>query len=187
MGFTRAELDSFRGRTVPDLLPDPLRLLLVGINPGLVSAATGAHFARRGNRFFPALQRAGVTATVIDAGDGMSETDRAQLTSRGVGISNLSPRATARADELDDAELRAGVSRLTGIVDNHTPEVVAILGITAFRTAFARPKAQLGWQDSPWERTRLYVAPNPSGLNAHAQVADHAAHYEVIARAAGVI
>ncbi|MGD7001705.1 mismatch-specific DNA-glycosylase [Corynebacterium halotolerans] len=187
MGFTRAELDSFRDRTVPDLLPDPLRLLLVGINPGLISAATGVHFARRGNRFYPALHLAGITETVIDAGDGMSAADRAQLTDKGVGISNLCPRATARADELDDAELRAGVAHLTEIVTERAPEVVAILGITAFRTAFSRPKATLGWQDSPWEGTALYVAPNPSGLNAHAQVPDHAAAYAEIARAAGVI
>lgn len=187
MGFTRAELESFRDRTVPDLLPDPLRLLLVGINPSLASAATGVHFARRGNRFYPALQRAGITQTVIDAGNGISAADRAQLTSRGVGISNLCPRATARADELGGAELRAGVSRLAGVIEKHRPKVVAILGITAFRTAFAQPKAQLGWQDSPWPDTRLYVAPNPSGLNAHAQLPDHAAAYAEIARAAGVI
>lgn len=187
MGYTRAQLEGYRGHTVPDLLPQPLRLLLVGINPGLVSAATGAHFARRGNRFYPALQQAGITGTVIDAGDGMSEADREQLTSRGVGITNLCPRATARADELDDAELRAGVQRLTAVVGEHAPTVVAILGITAFRTAFSRPKATLGWQESPWEDTLLYVAPNPSGLNAHAQVGDHAAAYAEVARTAGVI
>ena len=91
MCFTQAELQQFRDRTVPDLLPDPLRLLFIGINPGLWSAATGAHFARRGNRFYPALHRAGLTRHLIDASDGYKAEDLAELHARGIGISNLVP------------------------------------------------------------------------------------------------
>ncbi len=187
MGYTREELDSFRGRTVPDLLPDPLKLLFVGINPGLTSAAAGAHFAKRGNRFYPALHRAGITDTLIDASEGFSESDLAQLTSRGIGITNISPRATARADELDPQELRDGLRRLDRLVAERKPRVVAILGITAYRTAFSRPKAKVGRQESPWEGVELLVAPNPSGLNAHAQIPDLAEAYGDIARVAGIL
>lgn len=187
MGFTRAELDEYRDRTVPDLLPEPLKLLFVGINPGLWTAATGAHFARPGNRFYPALYRAGITDTLIDASDGYSKSDLAQLRERGIGISNICPRATARADELTPEELRGGGERLTRLVTEKRPRVVAVLGITAYRAAFGLPKAKAGKQESPWPGTDLYVAPNPSGLNAHSSLDDLAATYGGIARAAGII
>lgn len=187
MGFSRAELDAFRDRTVPDLLPDPLNLLFVGINPSLWTAATGAHFARPGNRFYPALYRAGITNTLIDARDGYSESDLAQLTSIGIGNSNICPRATARADELTREEFLAGAERLNRLVTERQPKVVAVLGITAYRSAFKRPKAQLGQQQSPWPGVQLWVAPNPSGLNAHATVGDLAAAYRKIAEAAGLV
>ncbi|MDO4918823.1 mismatch-specific DNA-glycosylase [Kocuria sp.] len=186
MGFSRAELDSYRDRTVPDLLPDPLRLLFVGINPGLWTAATGAHFARPGNRFYPALHRAGVTDTLIDAADGYRPEDLVQLTGRGIGISNVCPRASARADELTREELHEGGRRLDRLVGERKPAVVAVLGITAYRAAFDRPKARTGRQDSPWPGTELYVAPNPSGLNAHSSLDDLAGAYGEIARAAGI-
>lgn len=186
MGFSRAELERFRDATVPDLLPEPLRLLFVGINPSLWTAATGAHFARPGNRFHPALHRAGITDTLIDAADGYTESDRAQLTGRGIGITNICPRATARADELTREELRAGARRLDRLVVEHAPRVVAVLGITAYRTAFEAPRAVTGRQESPWPGTALFVAPNPSGLNAHASLDDLAEAYREIATAAGV-
>lgn len=187
MGFTRAELDSYRDRTVPDLLPDPLRLLFVGINPGLWTAATGAHFARPGNRFYPALHRAGITDTRIDAAAGYDPADLAQLTGRGIGISNVCPRATARADELTREELREGARRLDRLVRERHPAVVAVLGITAYREAFERPGAATGRQDAPWPGTELFVAPNPSGLNAHSSLDDLAHAYAEIARAAGIL
>ncbi|WP_016997354.1 mismatch-specific DNA-glycosylase [Kocuria atrinae] len=187
MGFSRAELETFRDRTVPDLLPDPLNLLFVGINPSLWTAATGAHFARPGNRFYPALYRAGITDTLIDARGGYTESDLAELTSKGIGNSNICPRATARADELSRAELLAGADRLNRLVTERRPRVVAVLGITAYRSAFKLPKAQLGQQDSPWPGVQLWVAPNPSGLNAHASVDDLAAAYREIAEAAGIV
>ncbi|MBD2762521.1 mismatch-specific DNA-glycosylase [Kocuria sp. cx-455] len=187
MGFSRAELDAFRDRTVPDLLPDPLNLLFVGINPSLWTAATGAHFARPGNRFYPALHRAGITDILIDARDGYSESDLAELTSKGIGNSNICPRATARAEELSREELLAGADRLNRLVTQRQPTVVAVLGITAYRAAFKIPKAQLGQQKSPWPGVHLWVAPNPSGLNAHASVDDLAAAYREIAEAAGMV
>ena len=186
MGFSRAELASYRDRTVPDLLPRPLRLLFVGINPGLWTAATGAHFARPGNRFYPALHRAGITPTLIDASDGYVPEELAQLTDRGIGISNVCPRATARADELTAEEFHEGAQRLDRLVRSEHPAVVAVLGITAYRAAFDRPKAVTGRQDSPWPGTELFVAPNPSGLNAHSSLDDLARIYGDIARAAGI-
>lgn len=187
MGFTRAELQAYRDATVPDLLPESLRLLFVGINPGLWTAATGAHFARPGNRFHPALYRAGITDSLIDAADGYRAADRAQLLERGIGISNLCARATARADELTAAELRAGAARLDELVRSRRPAVVAVLGITAYRAAFAEPKAQQGRQPERWPGTQFFVAPNPSGLNAHASLDDLARAYREIAVAAGIV
>lgn len=186
MGFTRAELETFRDHTLPDLLPDPLRLLFVGINPSLWSAATGTHFARPGNRFYPALYRAGITDTLIEASEGYRKADLAQLSSRGIGNSNICPRATARADELSREELLAGAQRLNALVAERRPRVVAVLGITAYRAAFQLPKAQQGRQESPWPGVELHVAPNPSGLNAHSSLDDLAAAYGKIARAAGI-
>ncbi|GLU86178.1 mismatch-specific DNA-glycosylase [Kocuria palustris] len=186
MGFTRVQLEEHYGREVPDLLPDPLRLLFVGINPSLRSAATGAHFSGSGNRFYPALHRAGITGHLIRAANGFSDDDLAELTSRGIGITNLWPEATARADELTREQLRTGRDRLTATVAEHRPTVVAVVGITAYRTAFGLPRATTGEQESPWEGTRLFAAPNPSGLNAHSSVDDLARAYGEIAEAAGI-
>ncbi|WP_408898337.1 mismatch-specific DNA-glycosylase [Nocardioides sp. R1-1] len=189
--FTRAELESFRDAVVPDLLPDSpgqeLKLLFVGINPGLWTAATQTHFAHPGNRFYPALLRGGVITEPVDPADGMSEADRAMMRERGIGITNVVPRATAKASELSTEELRAGGARLTALVARERPRVVAIAGITAYRTAFARPKAVPGRQDEDLAGARLWVVPNPSGLNAHETVASLAAAYREVALAAGVI
>lgn len=189
--FTRAELESFRDAEVPDLLPGPddppLRLLFVGINPGLWTAAVQTHFARPGNRFYPALLAAGIIDRPIDAGAGMTDEDRDYFRARGIGITNVVRRATARADELSSEELREGGRRLVETVRRTGPRVVAIAGITAYRSAFSVPKAVVGRQPEPMCGAELWVVPNPSGLNAHDTVDSLAAAYAEAARAAGVI
>ena len=186
MGFTRTELLSFAGREIDDLLGPGCRLLFVGINPGLWTAAVGAHFARPGNRFYPALYRAGITDHLIDASNGMSETDRRYLIDRGVGITNVVPRATATAAELSDDEVRAGGRALLDRVSAIGPEVVAVAGITAYRTAFGERHAVVGPQERTWGSTRVWVVPNPSGLNAHETADSLAAAYREAAEAAGI-
>ncbi|AXH97783.1 mismatch-specific DNA-glycosylase [Ornithinimicrobium avium] len=189
--FTRDELASFRGAQVPDLLATdggtPLRLLFVGINPGLWTAATQTHFAHPGNRFYPALLTAGVIDRRVDPSAGMTDDDRAHLRGRGIGITNLVRRATARADELTAAELREGGERLRETVRRARPGVVAVAGITAYRSAFGVRGAVAGEQPEPFEGARLWVVPNPSGLNAHETVATLADAYAGPARAAGVL
>jgi TDG/mug DNA glycosylase family protein len=186
--FTRAELESFRDAVVPDQLPDSgLKLLFVGINPGLWTAATQTHFAHPVNRFYPALLAAGIIERRIDPSAGMTDEDRRHLTSRGIGISNVVHRATARADELTDEELRAGGRQLEALVERVHPQVVAIAGITAYRAAFGRRKAVLGRQDETLGGAELWVVPNPSGLNAHETVDSLAKAYAEPARVAGVI
>ena len=187
MGFTQAELASFNGVEVPDLLPEDLRLLFVGINPGLWTAAVQAHFARPGNRFYPALLRAGIINEPVAPSTGMSDREREHLRARGLGITNLVPRATAGAAELTPAELREGKERLRELVRTRRPRVVAVAGITAYRHAFGEPKAKPGRQDEPFEGSELWVVPNPSGLNAHENVASLADAYAAPARAAGVL
>jgi double-stranded uracil-DNA glycosylase len=184
--FSRAELESFRDAEVPDLIGPGLRLLFVGINPGLWTAATGTHFAHPVNRFYPALLEAGILDRRIDPAAGMTDHDRDYLRSRGIGITNLVRRATARADELHRDELRAGAAALTALVEATRPAVVAIAGITAYRQAFAVPRAVAGEQPEPLAGARLWVVPNPSGLNAHHTVATLALAYAEPARAAGV-
>lgn len=189
--FTRAELDAFRDAEVPDLVGPGLRLLFVGINPGLWTAAVQTHFAHPGNRFYPALHRAGITDRELDRVAGLTQADRAHLIDRGVGITNLVRRATARADELSADELRDGGERLTRFVTQHAPAVVAIAGITAYRDAFAERKARAGRQpdrlDGPFAGTPLWVVPNPSGLNAHETVDTLAEAYRAAAIEAGVV
>lgn len=181
------DLTDYYGSTVPDLLPEPLKLLFVGINPSLMSAATGSHFARKGNRFWPALHRAGITKWLIDASEGFRPEDEAHLHERGVGITNIVPVATARADELTQQQIEEGLARLRELVDERRPAVVAIVGITAWRQGTGQKKARVGWQDSPWEDVGVFLAPNPSGLNAHYQVPDLARAYGEAALQAGVI
>ncbi len=186
MPYTRAQLDAFRGTTVPDLIGPRTTLLFVGINPGLWTAAVQAHFARRGNRFYPALFEAGIVDHVIDASAGFRADDRDELLERGIGITNLVAHATARADELTTPELIAGARRLVDTVTRVGPKVVAVLGITAYRLAFGRPKAVPGRQAEDLAGAQLWVVPNPSGLNAHSSLADLAAAYGEVAEAAGV-
>lgn len=161
-----------------DVLPEDgerLDLLIVGINPGLWTAAVNAPFARPGNRFWPSLHRAGLTDRLVDASRGLDEEDERSLLTRGVGITNLVGRATARADELTKPELRDAGARLTERVRTRHPKVVAIAGITAYRVAFDSPKAKLGKQDASvidgWPGdVELWVVPQPSGLNAHENI-----------------
>ncbi len=189
--FTRAELESYRDAEVPDLLPGPgdpaLRLLFVGINPGLWTAATQTHFAHPANRFYPALSLAGILTQPISPSEGMTDDDRARLRERGIGITNIVRRATARASELGDDELRVGGAELVETVRRTAPRVVAIAGITAYRTAFGVRRAALGRQPDPLAGAELWVVPNPSGLNAHETVPTLATAYADAARAAGVI
>jgi TDG/mug DNA glycosylase family protein len=186
VAFTRAELESFRGATVPDLVGPGLTLLFVGINPGLWTAATQTHFNHPGNRFYPALYAAGLIDIVVDRGRAMTDAERQHLVDRGIGITNLVARATARAAELTRDELRAGSERLAAFVAGNRPRVVAVAGITAYRDAFERPTASLGRQDERLDGADLWVVPNPSGLNAHATVATLAAAYRAAGEAAGV-
>ncbi|GAA4682292.1 mismatch-specific DNA-glycosylase [Nocardioides nanhaiensis] len=189
--FTRAELEAFRDAEVPDRLPGaddpPLALLFVGINPGLWTAATSTHFAHPGNRFYPALLRAGILTERIDPAAGMTDADRAALRSLGIGITNVVPRATAKASELRDDELREGAVRLSSLVERTRPRVVAIAGITAYRTAFGERRAAPGRQPADLHGAQLWVVPNPSGLNAHETTETLAAAYAEPARAAGLL
>lgn len=186
MTVTPAELEAARGRSVPDLVGSQPKLVFVGVNPGLWTAATGAHFARPGNRFYPALHLAGITAWRIDASGGYRPGDRWHLIERGIAVTNLVERATARADELDRAELRAGARRLETKVRRWAPQVVAVVGITAYRQAFGRPRAGRGRQPEDLAGAALWVLGNPSGLNAHDQVPTLAAGYRQAAAAAGL-
>lgn len=185
--FTRAELESYVGAEVDDLLGPDVRLLFVGINPGLWTAATRTHFAHPGNRFYPALRLAGIIERDISPRDGMTEDDRAYLRERGIGITNVVPRATAKASALSRSELEAGGRALVERVARVRPAVVAIAGITAYRTAFGHPKAIMGRQAEPFGGAELWIVPNPSGLNAHETVPTLAAAYAAPARAAGIL
>ncbi len=187
VGFTQAELQSFRNASVPDLVGPGLKLLFVGINPGLWTAATQTHFAHPGNRFYPALRLAGIIDRDLDRGRPMTEADRAYFVARGIGITNLVNRATARASELAAAELRAGRTQLEEFITQHQPVVVAIAGITAYRAAFAAPKAKEGEQAELLRGARVWVVPNPSGLNAHQTITSLAQAYAEPAKVAGVI
>ena len=193
MRFTRAELEAFSGHEVDDLVGPGLRLLFVGINPGLWTAAVGTHFAHPTNRFYPALAAAGITDYEVDRVAGMTDADRAHLVARGVGITNLVRRATARASELSREESREGGERLLRFVADRRPAVVAIAGISAYRDAFGERGGALGRQPATldsaarWSGAALWVVPNPSGLNAHETVATLATAYAAPATEAGVI
>lgn len=180
------ELGRFRDGTLPDLLGSHTRLLFVGVNPSLSAVAVQAHFPRRGNRFYPALFKAGITDRLIDASAGFAPGDYDYLADRGIGITALVKRATARAAELHPAELRAGARDLAATVGCVKPRVVAILGITAYRIAFAMPKSVVGRQPGSLAGRQLWVVPNPSGLNAHSSLEDLATAYREVAIAAGL-
>jgi TDG/mug DNA glycosylase family protein len=174
-----ADLEAARSRTIPDVVPPPGGVLFCGINPGLYSAATGWHFARPGNRFWPTLHRSGFTDRLLAPGE------QHLLPSYGLGITNLAARATAQAAELTAEELEAGGALLEAFVEEHAPRVVAVLGVTAYRTAFGRPKARIGPQEGALAGSRLWVLPNPSGLNAHYTAETLAEEFRRLRRSAG--
>lgn len=175
---TREELQAAYGKRVRDVLGPDLKVLFVGINPSLYTAAVGHHFGRPGNRFWPALHRAGITARRLQPGEQQA------LLDRGYGITNLVARATARADELSRRDLVAGGRRLVQKVRRYRPRVVAFLGITAYRGAFDRPRAKIGPASEAIAGAEVWVLPNPSGLNAHYQLDDFAALFKKLDRAA---
>jgi len=158
---TKEQLAAAHQKTVPDLISPELHVLFCGINPGLYSAATGHHFARPGNRFWPTLYRSGFTPRLFTAAE------EHQLLPLGYGITNFVSRATAAAAELGANELVLGAQALDEKLKTYEPEILAVLGITAYRTAYNFPKAKLGRQPHKIGRTQVWVLPNPSGLNAH--------------------
>ncbi|HEY0320422.1 MAG TPA: G/U mismatch-specific DNA glycosylase [Pyrinomonadaceae bacterium] len=160
---SKEEIAAAQGKTVPDVIAVDLRVLFCGINPGLYSGATGVHFARPGNRFWPALYAGGFTDRLL------SPFEERELLKGGYGITNVVRRATAAASELSNEELIKGGRELEKKVRRYRPKCLAVLGITVYRTAFARPLAKLGRQDETIGETAIWVLPNPSGLNAHYQ------------------
>lgn len=187
MGFTREELEAARDRSVPDLAGDDIRLVFVGINPGLWTAAAQAHFARPGNRFYKALHAAGILDRVLDVSRGFDDECRDALCGRGIAITNLVNRATARADELDAEELPRGAKRIERKVARWRPRVVAFVGLSAYRTAFGRPHAKVGRQnDHVIAGAEVWALPNPSGLNAHYQLDALGPLFRAAAKAAGL-
>lgn len=163
---SKAEVLAAAGRRVPALVAPNLRVLFCGINPGLYTAAVGHHFARPGNRFWPALHTAGFTDRLL------SPFEEHELLVHGYGITNVVERATATAAELSLEEYLAGGRRLEKQVRRYRPMFLAVLGVGAYRTAFNQPKAKLGLQAGTIGETRVWVLPNPSGLNAHYQPRD---------------
>ncbi|MBY0307129.1 MAG: G/U mismatch-specific DNA glycosylase [Phycisphaerales bacterium] len=164
---TAARLAAASGkRTVPDLLAPGLRVLFVGINPGLWSGATGHHFARPGNRLWPALHQSGLTPRQLHP------SQERELLTLGIGMSKLVSRATATAAELTDAEVRRGGARIRRLVRTWKPRTVCFLGLGAYKQAYGLNRITLGRQDGPFEGAALWVLPNPSGLNASHQIKD---------------
>lgn len=155
------DLSDAYGRTIPDVIAPGLDVLFCGINPGLMSGATGWHFARPGNRFWPALHKSGLTPRLL------KPSEQQELLTYGIGITNLVARATARADELTAEEFREGGVRLAKLVQRYRPVWVAVVGVTAYRLAFGKPRAAVGPQPEPLASARVWLLPNPSGLNAH--------------------
>jgi TDG/mug DNA glycosylase family protein len=160
---TKQQLLAAKDKIVPDVVAPGLRVLFCGINPGLYTAAVGHHFARPGNRFWPALYAAGFTESLL------SPFDERELLKSSYGITNVVMRASAAADELSREELREGGKRLAAKVRRYRPRALAILGLGAYRVAWERPKAVIGRQQEMIGETIIWVLPNPSGLNAHYQ------------------
>ena len=160
-----------RDKPVPDVVAPGLDVLFCGINPSLMSAERRHHFARPGNRFWPALHLAGLTTRQL------TPDEDAELLDHGLGVTNVVDRPTRTAAELSDDELRAGGVALAGLVERYRPRVLAVLGVTAWRIAFDRPRAVLGVQPEAVGGAPTWVVPNPSGLNAHYQLLDLARLY----------
>jgi TDG/mug DNA glycosylase family protein len=173
---SRAELEEARSRVIPDVAVPGLRVLFSGINPGLYSAWTGHHFARPGNRFWKALHLGGLTPRLL------APDEEGELLGLGLGVTNLVERATAGAADLSPGELRSGEARLIAKAAATRPQVVAVLGVGAYRTAFDRPKATVGPQPDPIAGSRAWLLPNPSGLNAHYQLPDLAEAFAELRR-----
>lgn len=167
------------GRPVPDLVAPGLRVLFCGINPSLYSAVTGHHFARPGNRFWPALHRGGFTDRQL------APWEQDELLRRGCGITNVVARSTATAAELSDEELRTGGAQLVAKLRRLRPAMLAVLGIGAYRAAFGRPQAVLGPQPERVGGTPVWVLPNPSGLNAHYRIEQLAVLFAELRAATG--
>jgi TDG/mug DNA glycosylase family protein len=163
---TKHQIEEAQDKRIPDILAPQLRVLFVGINPSLYSAAVGHHFARPGNRFWPTLHGAGITPRVL------SPFEDGGLVDWECGLTNFVSRATARADELSSAELQRGTRSLVRKIKRRSIRCIAFLGITAFRTGFARPTATVGRQDEQIGASNVWALPNPSGLNAHYQLPD---------------
>lgn len=174
---TKAEIQAAMNKLVPDIIAPDLKVLFCGINPSLYSAAVQHHFARPGNRFWKTLHAAGFTDRLL------SPFEDQMLLEFGYGVTNLVERATARADELAPAELEAGHEALIAKVQQYRPQCLAILGVSAYRTAFRQPKAVIGRQPEPFQNALLWILPNPSGLNAHYQLADLQQVYQQLQRA----
>ncbi|MFD9894950.1 G/U mismatch-specific DNA glycosylase [Amycolatopsis sp. NPDC059027] len=174
---TKEQLAAAHNTTIPDVLAPDLDVLFCGINPGLYSGALGLHFARPGNRFWPALHLGGFTPRRFDP----SEQD--ELLELGIGITNVVARTTARADELTADEFREGGEILTAKVVEFRPRWLAVVGITAYRAAFGDPKARVGRQDRRIGEANVWVLPNPSGLNAHWTQATLGAEFAALRRA----
>jgi TDG/mug DNA glycosylase family protein len=168
---TKEEIAAAAGKTIPDVIAKNLDVLFCGINPGLYTAAVGHHFGRPGNRFWPTLHRAGFTPRLFQPHE------QHELLALGIGITNLVARATTAAAELRSEELAEGAAILAKKVKRYAPRVLAIVGIGAYRTGFARPRAQLGLQDETIATTAIWVLPNPSGLNANYRPAELVALY----------
>ncbi|WP_421655584.1 G/U mismatch-specific DNA glycosylase [Leptothermofonsia sp. ETS-13] len=175
---TPEEVLAAYGKTIPDIIALNLRVLFCGINPSLYSATVNHHFARPGNRFWKTLYAAGFTDRLL------SPFEDIQLLQFGYGLTNIVDRATARADELKPEELVAAQQQLTAKVQRYRPHYLAVLGVSAYRTAFNRPKAMIGKQAESLHGVKLWVLPNPSGLNAHYQLADLKRVYEELRTAA---
>lgn len=163
---SKEDIASARDKTVPDVLAEDLNVLFCGINPGLYSAAVGYHFGRPGNRFWKVIHLAGFTPRQL------APREQSQLLQFYLGITNLVPRATATADQLDPAELKQGAAELEKKVKTCRPKYVAFLGLGAYRTAFGRKAAQVGPQVHRIGDSQVWLLPNPSGLNAHYQIDD---------------
>ncbi len=177
---TPEQVAAAKNKRLKDVLAPGLDIVFVGINPGLYSGATGHHFARPGNRFWPALHNSGWTDRLL------SPFEDRELPRYGIGVTNFVNRATAAADELTDAELRDGGGRLVRKIERYRPRCVAVLGVTAYRTAFGVRDAAIGRQSRGIAGAEVWVLPSPSGLNAHYTPADFARLFREVREWLGV-
>jgi TDG/mug DNA glycosylase family protein len=177
---TKEQIAAAAGKSVPDVIAPDLRVLFCGINPGLYTAAVGHHFARPGNRFWPALYQSGFTKSLL------SPFAEHELLSTGIGVTNVVAHATAAAAELTIQDFVKGGRLLRAKVRRYRPRILAVLGVGAYRNAFARPKAVIGEQAERIHDTRVWVLPNPSGLNANYQLPQLVKLFSELRKAAGI-